>query len=313
MKRCIRGFKDQEISLDIVYVDSNSSDDSVAFANSEGLTVINLDMSIPFSAGRARNEGFRALLAKNPHLEYVQFADGDTVVADGWLNAACDWLTEHPQDGIVWGSRRELFPEKTIYNAACDLEWNNTPPGYTDACGGDFMARSDALSQVAGFNPSVVAGEEPELCFRLREAGWKIYRLDHPMTWHDAAITDFSQAWQRQVRAGHAYLHVASLHFNAPERFHVRESIRPWFWGFGIPVITLLGTLVSPWSLLILFIYPLQVLRLWRYERGRGVDGPLALYMAAFNTFGKFAELQGHLRFIRNRLTGALPTIIEYK
>ncbi|MEM7364360.1 MAG: glycosyltransferase [Pseudomonadota bacterium] len=313
LKRCIRGFLSQDLALDIIYVDSNSSDDSVAFAESKGLQIINLDMSIPFSAGRARNEGFQALIKRNPALKYIQFVDGDTDVGTGWLDAAVTWLDNHSEDAVVWGRRKELYPEHSIYNAACDVEWGNTPPGYCPNCGGDFMARVDAYGEVGGFNPSVVAGEEPELCFRLREQGWKIYRLDHLMTWHDAAMFTFGQAWQRQVRSGHAYLQGASMHGGSPERFNVRQSVRPWIWGGFIPLCIVGGALVSHWAFVLTLIYPAQMIRMLMYELRRGSPFPIAIYLAVFNVIGKFAEIQGQFKFIRNRLTGALPTIIEYK
>ena len=50
----------------------------------------------------------------------------------------------------------------------CDIEWN-TPTGEAKACGGDFMIRKKAFKQVGGFNDTVIAGEEPELCYRLKK------------------------------------------------------------------------------------------------------------------------------------------------
>ena len=44
----------------------------------------------------------------------------------------------------------------------------------------------------SGFNATLIAGEEPELCLRLRQKGWEIWRLDAEMTLHDAAMTKFN-------------------------------------------------------------------------------------------------------------------------
>lgn len=41
----------------IIYVDSGSTDNSVAEARARGAEVVELDMSIPFTAARARNAG----------------------------------------------------------------------------------------------------------------------------------------------------------------------------------------------------------------------------------------------------------------
>ena len=75
-------------ALTIVYVDSGSTDDSIALARSRGVEVVELDMSAPFSAARARNAGFERLSQIDPGVRFVQFLDGDCEVADGWLDRA---------------------------------------------------------------------------------------------------------------------------------------------------------------------------------------------------------------------------------
>src|SRR5438270_7605806 len=58
----------------VVYVDSGSSDDSVALARPLGVHVVELDLSTPFTAARARNEGFARLQQVEPDRDFVQFA-----------------------------------------------------------------------------------------------------------------------------------------------------------------------------------------------------------------------------------------------
>src|SRR5262249_30270274 len=160
----------------IVYVDSGSTDDSVAFARSRGVEVVELDMSIPFTAARARNEGLDRLLKVDPEVHFVQFVDGDCEVQQGWLQKAEQTLQSETAVAVVCGRRRERFPQSSIYNRLCDMEWD-TPIGEAGACGGDAMMRVPALRQVGGYRASLIAGEEPELCTRLRGAGWKVLRL----------------------------------------------------------------------------------------------------------------------------------------
>src|SRR3989338_5153548 len=45
----------------VVYVDSGSTDGSAALARALGITVVALDLHLPFPAGRARNAGFQHL------------------------------------------------------------------------------------------------------------------------------------------------------------------------------------------------------------------------------------------------------------
>jgi glycosyltransferase involved in cell wall biosynthesis len=169
----------------VVYVDSGSTDNSVEIAESLGAVVVNLDMMRPFTAARARNEGFMRLREAAPDLAYVQFVDGDCEILPGWLEEAALFLDEHPDVAAVCGRLRERFPERSVYNMLCDIEWN-TPVGEAKACGGNAMLRADALSQAGKYREDLIAGEEPELCVRLRASGWKIWRLAAEMALHDA-------------------------------------------------------------------------------------------------------------------------------
>jgi GT2 family glycosyltransferase len=307
--RCLESLSGKAIQL--VYVDSGSTDDSVAVASSMGAVIIALDMTKPFTAARARNEGFEHMKRLYPETEFVQFVDGDCEIVDEWLDNSVAFLDQHPEVAAVCGRRRERFPEKTIYNMLCDMEWN-TPVGETKACGGDVLMRVDAFDSVHGFLPGLIAGEEPELCVRLRAAGWKIWRLDEEMTLHDAAITRFSQWWKRNVRAGYAFAEGAFLHGSSPERHWVKESRRCLIWGLVIPVIAIVtGLFCLLCGLIIALIYPLQVIRL--SLRNKKELKPLPWLSASFSVLGKFAEAQGRLRFQYSRLFGRVEQLIEYK
>lgn len=294
----------------VVYVDSGSSDASVRMARELGVEVVELDMAMPFTAARARNEGFARLQQLQPAIAYVQFVDGDCEVVPGWLIKAQAFLDQHADVAVVCGRRRERFPHRSIYNLLCDLEWD-TPVGEAKACGGDALMRAGAFAAVAGFRPELIAGEEPELCVRLRAAGWKVWRLAEEMTLHDAAMTRFGQWWQRTLRAGHAFAEGAFLYGAAPERHWLRESRRAWLWGLGIPLVILLAGSILGWlALLLLLIYPLQIVRL----AVRGARSPRENWLQAlFLVLGKFPEMLGQVKFLWRRLGAGKSTLIEYK
>jgi GT2 family glycosyltransferase len=170
------------------------------------------------------------------------------------------FLKAEPNFAIACGRRRERYPQQTIYNKLCDMEWD-TPIGEAIACGGDALIRVAALNDVEGYKESLIAGEEPEMCFRMRQLGWKIMRLDHEMTWHDAAMTSFSQWWKRHKRAGHAYAESYYLHRQSEEGFRLRENCRILIWSL-LFYLTLLLSIFSFCFLVILLAYFLQILRL---------------------------------------------------
>ena len=308
LRKCLNSVVGQAAT--VVYVDSGSTDGSVSMARALGVAVVELDMTIPFTAARARNEGFKRLHEIAPKLGYVQFVDGDCEVVPGWLEAAVRFLDEHPDVAVVCGRRRERVPDRSVYNMLCDIEWD-TPVGETKACGGDALMRADAFEGVGKYRDGLIAGEEPELCVRLRAAGWKIWRLDEEMTLHDAAITRFGQWWKRTKRSGYAYAEGTHLHGASKERHWVKETQRVWLWGLGLPVITIiLAVWLGIWCLLLLLIYPAQVIRLAL----RGTRSARENWLhALFLTLGKFPEAMGQLNFLYNRLAGKTARLIEYK
>lgn len=288
-----------------VYVDSGSDDGSKQMAIEMGAEALDLDMSRPFTAARARNEGLRQLLLHHPDVDFVQFVDGDCEVVSGWLEAARDFLKGHPSHAVVCGRRRERHPERSIYNRMCDEEWN-TPIGDALSCGGDAMIRTSALHAVGGYRDSMIAGEEPELCVRLRQNGWRVHRLDREMTLHDAAMTHFGQWWKRTMRSGHAFAEGAWLHGAPPERHWVWEARRAWLWGAYLPLTIVLAMIVmGPWLALLVLIYPLQWLRLF-LRNGSALS-------STFLLIGKFAEVYGAAKFHMSRVRGVAGPIIEYK
>jgi exopolysaccharide biosynthesis WecB/TagA/CpsF family protein len=310
LARCLRALG--QVPHPLVYVDSGSSDRSVELALSHGLMVWELDPRKPFTAARARNEGFRLLLNTHPQLDFVQFLDGDCELVEGWLTHAAAELASHPTWGVVCGRRRERFPDASIYNRLCDIEWD-TPVGETRSCGGDAMMRVSAFEAVNGFDPEMIAGEEPELCVRLRQHGWKVVRLPAEMDIHDAAIERFRQWWKRNERSGHAYAEGYAMHGGPPERHFAREVRSNWWWGLLLPVLALgLAQPTRGLSLFMLVAYPLLALRIFLRVR-RTLPLREAAAFASFTTLGKFPHAMGQARFLVLRLLNQRSGAVDYK
>jgi GT2 family glycosyltransferase len=307
--------------IPFVYVDSGSSDGSVELARSMGVEVVELDMTRPFSAARARNAGYERLKEIHPGIAFVMFLDGDCEVADGWTDRARAELLACPDAAVVCGRRREKFPEHSVYNRLADLEWD-TPVGEAIACGGDSVIRADAFEAVGGFDPTAAAGEEPELCQRLRKAGWTIWRVDAEMTRHDLAMTRFRQWWRRQYRSGYNGLDILTR-FPGEDRLFSPELKRARAWGIGWPLAVIAagvaaGPIGGPGggiaaAALMALTLPLQMARLAWKIRGR-VDGPrTALAYGVLTMVGKWANLAGQVGYLLDRRRGRSARLIEYK
>lgn len=312
LRRCLETVS--ALQCPIVYVDSGSSDGSPELAATMGASVIRLDPSRPFTAARARNEGWRSLASAHPDLSYVQFVDGDCELNGDWPAAAVTELGSDRTLAAVCGRRREKYPDNSRLNRMCDIEWN-TPPGPCHATGGDAMYRLSALREVAGYRDTLIAGEEPELGFRLRRAGWRIKRVDHEMTLHDADMHTLRQWWLKSVRTGYAFAEGADLHgLTDKERYRVKDVLKLVLVAGVIPSASLLGFLPSlGTSTGLLAIYPLIFSRSYRATRRSGHSRRDALDYAGLTLVGKFAELQGLGRYAMARFKRRPSSIIEYK
>jgi cellulose synthase/poly-beta-1,6-N-acetylglucosamine synthase-like glycosyltransferase len=301
----------------VVYVDSKSTDGSVELARTLGAQVVELDMSLPFSAARARNAGFAQL---GNDIEFVQFVDGDCEIVAGWIDRAMRELQARTDVAAVCGRRRERFPEKSIYNRLADIEWD-TPIGEVQSCGGDAMIRASVFREVGGFDVSVVAGEEPEMCQRMRGKGWKILRIDAEMTLHDAAMMHVGQWWRRCVRGGYGAMDVATR-FGSEGLFsqHVWRT-RIWAVGWPLAVIVgggmLGGVFGTIWggiaAFLLAMALPLQMARTALRIRKRTRSVGDAIAYGLLTMLGKWPDWVGQLSYRRDRRAGRLARMIEYK
>jgi glycosyltransferase involved in cell wall biosynthesis len=283
----------------MIYVDSGSTDGSVQLAQTLGAEVVALDVSKGFTAARARNAGLAVL--QSP--DFVQFVDGDCEVVAGWIGRALAGFAAHPLAVVVCGRRRERFPEASVYNRLADAEWD-TQVGQALACGGDALMRFAAVQAVGGYDAELIAGEEPDLCLRLRRAGGEVWRIEAEMTLHDANLLHFGQWWRRMVRSGFAFAEGAARYGAAPERHWVQEMRRAVFWGLALPLVIIAAGIASCWGWVLGLIYPVHVARLAR--RGGWA-------WAFYTVVGKFAEARGVVSYWMNRLAGRRRGLIEYK
>jgi N-terminal domain of galactosyltransferase len=209
---------------------------------------------------------------------------------------------------------RERFPERSVYNRLADLEWE-TPVGEVKACGGIAMIRVAAFQAVGGFDPTLIAGEEAELCLRIRRQGWKVLRIDAEMAMHDMAMMRFRQWWKRSVRTGHAYAEGSAMHGLTPERHFVRQTRSAVFWGILVPLAAFL--LAWPtWGLSLallagyLFLYR-RTRRYYAVQQGWSLAD--ARLYAAWIVLAKFPHAVGVIRYWLGRLSGKRSPVIEHR
>lgn len=311
LKRCLASIPGTVAAT--VYVDSGSTDDSATHARSVGVEVVELDMDQPFTAARARNAGATRLFQVAPEVEFLQVIDGDCELEPAWLGAALERMDRQASLAVACGRRAERDRNATIYNRLTDMEWD-TPIGPAEACGGDSLIRRSAFEAVEGFADDLIAGEEPEMCFRMRQRGWTVERLDVPMTLHDAAMTEFGQWWRRNFRSGHAFAESHDRHRAAQARFLSREVWSIAKWAVVVPVIALgLAWLTWGLSMLLFALYGVLWWRIRGHRLDHGDSERDASTYASYCVLGKWPQMLGVGQYYANKVLKRQSTIIEYK
>ncbi|OUR71111.1 hypothetical protein A9Q78_10510 [Methylophaga sp. 41_12_T18] len=281
----------------LVYVDSASADRSAERARAMGINVVELDMTQPFTAGRARNQGVERLLQEHQNIEFIQFLDGDCELEKSWLTHAVNFMDLNKKHAVVCGQLKEKFPEKSIYNWLCQIEWD-TPRGDVHSCGGVALVRVDAFKDIGGFRLGLIAGEEPEMCFRLRSRGWKIKKTNQNMAYHDAEMYKFKQWFNRASRAGYAYAEGSSLHGDSEEKYWVKDTLSIWGWGLILPLFISVLCQFSMVFIALTLIYPFQCVRIASSKKELLARRYL---WAFFIMLGKFPQAVGLLRFYASK------------
>jgi glycosyltransferase involved in cell wall biosynthesis len=320
--RCLKSLENWMTCM--VYVDSGSTDKSVEEARAARAFVVELDTRTPITAARARNEGVDVLL-EHGHFRYVQFVDGDCEMDSNWIVTARQYLEDHPDVAAVGGHLRESYPERSIYNRLCAIEWN-IPAGETMSIGGIGFYRLTDFLTAGKFDPFLIAGEEPELCLRLRQSGRKIMRIRDKMANHDANITSFRQWWKRMRRGGYGGFDVVTrLAGKVPVDeipfYRMLRSARAWtlHWFAITFLLALLGALISmPWGaiggLLTGFtVWLSQAVRIGWRARHRACDLETAMLYGLFTLIGKWAQLIGLYSYRSDLRAGSLSSVIKYK
>lgn len=313
LHRCIESVKNacwNSICHDIWYVDSRSTDNSLAYARGQGVNTLVLQDDA-MCAAKARNLGWKTAPG-----EFILFLDGDTQLHPDFISRGLNALLD-PSLCAVWGHRREINPQQSVYTRVLDLDWIYSP-GITPYFGGDVLVRRSALQMVDGFDSTLNAGEEPEMCARLRSKGWKILHIDAPMTTHDLAVTTFKAYARRCYRSGIAYAEVSHRMQSMGDALWQREARRDYLHGLlyvAAPVLLLLAFFAHPLAGLALGgLGTVVVARsAWRCRaKAQGQLG-LAVQYALHSHVQKIPALFGQAAWRRAHAHARKLALVDYK
>lgn len=293
--------------LEIIYVDGGSSDRSIEIAKGfHGVRIIELKDPHP-TPGKGRNAGIAA--ARH---DIIQFLDADTILHPGWLRTACPYL--NGAVAAVAGRIQEKYPRKNIFHIIGNMEWgissgkkgHEFSQGPAKTFGGIVLARKDAIDGTGGYDEGLVAGEDPDLSYRVRKNGWTVYRITAEMVMHDLNMNTFRHYCKRAFRSGHAYAEVGLRYRREKEKFFLSQLIRICI-GATLPAAMILLGILCRRTATGLFLATALSCRPFRKIRhfispSQGIS--IAALYCGHLSFAVYPQFFGVLRYLATCITG---------
>ena len=190
------------LSLEVVLVDSASTDETVKIACEYPITVISLDADQRLTAAAGRHVGYQHATGR-----VILFLDGDMELYPGWLEQALNLLIETPNIAAITGTlidRPKATPSRQ--QLPTTLYVDTTALRDVKHGGGAAIYRRSVLEEVGSFNPYLYSDEEPDLCIRIRHRGYRVVQLDQPVAMHytdpDGHLSTLIARWRRRLYLG---------------------------------------------------------------------------------------------------------------
>jgi GT2 family glycosyltransferase len=188
----------RDVTFEVIVVDNHSSDNSVAMVKTKFPQVCLIENMLNNRYAIANNRGLEIARGK-----YVLYLNGDTVLLGDAVKAMTAFLESQKDAGAVGcqlvnpdGSHQDScfrFPSAVnLFYLVCLVRFywktrlagnylfrNLTTPQRVDfVVGACLMARREILIKCRGMDPEYYFyGEDSDLCYRIRKAGWSIYYL----------------------------------------------------------------------------------------------------------------------------------------
>ncbi len=165
------------------------------------------------------------------------------------------------------------------------------------------MFRRDVLERFDGFPEDVSYGEEPLLCWRIRnELNQQIHQLNAPMVEHDLAFSGWMDYWRRHVRIGATYAEIALRCYPTSDRLWFREMVVNLLWGTAL-VLSFALILIAPWLIRLLVVAGLVALvaRKATQTMHRGYPSNVALVFGLHTYLAKIPVAFGICKWLVRR------------
>ncbi len=183
--RGIESILEATVSLDdveIVLVDSLSTDKTIEIAQNYPIKIIQLDPNFFISPSAGRFIGLKYTSG-----EFVYFLDGDMHLNKNWFETALPIIENNSNLAGLAGKCHEITFDDNFKDIKSEDEDRFNVANQIHKVrhlGQSVLYRRNALEKVGGFNPYLANEEELELGLRLSAAGYELQRIPVPMTIH---------------------------------------------------------------------------------------------------------------------------------
>lgn len=298
LEECLKSVKHADLNglrWELIYVDGGSTDSSIDIARESGVDHL-LGGEKRRRAAENRNLGLAAAKGR-----FVQFLDGDMLLSPDWPRAALEFLESHHDVAAVCGNLNEA--DTGILFKALQIDWVPREAAIRH-CGGASMYIRETLQKAGGFPTDVAYGEEPLLCWRLRnDHTMRIYQLNRVMAEHNLGFRGIRDYWRRNVRCGQTYAEIASRCWRTPDPLWRKECLRNAGWAFVILAVLVLMAFGNMWiRLAMLSIIILVLGRKFVQTKLRGYPSSVAIVYAIHTYFSKLSIAWGEARWVVKRL-----------
>ena len=239
LPRCLRSIaanRHAAVEVEILVVDNGSSDDSAGIARRAGAQVIDRP---GLRVGACRNAGAAASRG-----DVVAFIDADNEIASGWLHACVKAFQQqelgvagYPYHAPVNATWVQQMYDALRVKAADrrDVEWLGA---------GNLAVRRTVFEQIGGFDESLEACEDVQLCHAVRHAGYRVVSQPGMDSVHHGDPRTLSALFFGELWRGRDNLRVS---LRGPLTIRTVPSALLPVMGLGCMSLLTLGLLASPW------------------------------------------------------------------
>jgi glycosyltransferase involved in cell wall biosynthesis len=184
---------------EVILADSHSTDNTVSIAQTYPIRIVQLANPEERCCGIGPQLGYQVAQG-----EFIYILDGDMQMLPEFLPQAINFMQENHNIAGVGGKVIEMNTDSLEFIARTERASGHMQPGEVDRLDMGGLYRKSAIESVGYFsNRNLHSYEELDLAVRLRQAGWKLHRIDVDAVRHWGHDVDPYQLLLKRWKSGY--------------------------------------------------------------------------------------------------------------